>query len=210
LNFLQENRDEHVFPGSAIRLPLRSSVAHELQIIKPKTVNQLLMGFIKGELHDILLFLRNIRTVVILEINEMGNIKELASASLHVLNKDLIGNDLFTAVSISLSTTEKTERIWFKMQTSVTRHYLCSEFLSKRLPMYQDILSDTEKQKLSPEVGIALPADNWGIKGRLFTFLPLPIFTDFPCHLHGIFALTSDRQNLRNRDEVLQSTSVDK
>ncbi|KIO16428.1 hypothetical protein M407DRAFT_86020 [Tulasnella calospora MUT 4182] len=37
--------------------------------------------------------------------------------------------------------------------------------------------------------------------GRLFTLLPLPIFTHFPLHIHATLALTSSRQNLRNAQE---------
>ncbi|KAJ7175639.1 hypothetical protein C8R46DRAFT_850387, partial [Mycena filopes] len=38
--------------------------------------------------------------------------------------------------------------------------------------------------------------------GRLFTLLPLPIFTRFPVHFHAILALTQDRQSLRNIEEI--------
>ncbi|KAK0502390.1 hypothetical protein EDD18DRAFT_1048553, partial [Armillaria luteobubalina] len=38
--------------------------------------------------------------------------------------------------------------------------------------------------------------------GRLFTYLPLPIRTGFPCHVHGLFALTQSRQNLTNKTEI--------
>ncbi|KAF9174099.1 hypothetical protein BGX20_000948 [Mortierella sp. AD010] len=48
--------------------------------------------------------------------------------------------------------------------------------------------------------GIAIPI-NWKYKGgpfngRLFTHLPTPIVTEIPFHIHGGFALTSNRKNL--------------
>ena len=38
--------------------------------------------------------------------------------------------------------------------------------------------------------------------GRLFTFLPLPLKTGFPAHVHALFALTQSRQNLHNSGET--------
>ena len=60
-----------------------------------------------------------------------------------------------------------------------------------------------ERHKLSPGVRIAHPLFTDGnISGRLFTFLPLPSKTDFSVHIHALFALTSSRQGLRNRNET--------
>ncbi|KIY44257.1 hypothetical protein FISHEDRAFT_52052 [Fistulina hepatica ATCC 64428] len=53
--------------------------------------------------------------------------------------------------------------------------------------------------KLFSHIGLAFPLQQGIENGRLFTLLPLPIFTAFPLHLHAILALTPDRQALRNR-----------
>ncbi|KIY44267.1 hypothetical protein FISHEDRAFT_25687, partial [Fistulina hepatica ATCC 64428] len=50
-------------------------------------------------------------------------------------------------------------------------------------------------------IALAFPLLQAIENGRLFTLLPLPIFTEFPLHLHAILALTPDRQALRNRQE---------
>ncbi|KAA1478276.1 hypothetical protein DENSPDRAFT_741097, partial [Dentipellis sp. KUC8613] len=38
--------------------------------------------------------------------------------------------------------------------------------------------------------------------GLLFTYLPLPLKTGLPAHIHALFALTPDRQHLRNAEEI--------
>ena len=59
------------------------------------------------------------------------------------------------------------------------------------------------KHKLRSDVRIAYPiSPEELISGRLFTFLPLPSKTGFPVHIHALFALTSSRQSLRNRQET--------
>ncbi|KAJ3753290.1 hypothetical protein EV360DRAFT_74627, partial [Lentinula raphanica] len=59
-----------------------------------------------------------------------------------------------------------------------------------------------QQDKLLPHVALAFPLSEQKYQGRLFTLLPLPISTGFPIHIHGIFALTPDRQSLRNPEEM--------
>ena len=56
-----------------------------------------------------------------------------------------------------------------------------------------------------PDVSLAIPlsiATQAETGGRLFTFLPLPLKTGFPTHIHAPFALTQSRQYLRNSGEA--------
>ncbi|KAG8928980.1 hypothetical protein FRC02_006144 [Tulasnella sp. 418] len=67
-----------------------------------------------------------------------------------------------------------------------------------------------KNDKLLPHVALAVPI--WGdtiahCDGKLFTLLPLPISTKFPLHIHSVFALTSDRQRLRNAQEKVDAKS---
>ncbi|KAJ3723890.1 hypothetical protein C8R42DRAFT_577934, partial [Lentinula raphanica] len=59
-----------------------------------------------------------------------------------------------------------------------------------------------QKDKLLPHVALAFPLSKQNFQGHLFTLLPLPISTGFPIHIHGVFALTPDRQSLRNPEEM--------
>jgi sacsin len=61
------------------------------------------------------------------------------------------------------------------------------------------------KHKLLSEMAIAIPLSILHKEenaGRLFTYLPLPLKTGFPGHVHGLFALTQSRQNLNNGGEI--------
>ncbi|PIL32619.1 hypothetical protein GSI_05323 [Ganoderma sinense ZZ0214-1] len=69
---------------------------------------------------------------------------------------------------------------------------------------------EVEREKLRSDVALALPINtSHNIQGRLFTFLPLPLTTNFPCHIHGIFSLTDSRQNLRNPSETIMQQTAD-
>jgi hypothetical protein len=77
-----------------------------------------------------------------------------------------------------------------------------SKIMSQRLPNHRNVGDLLKKDKLFSHVALAFPVDIPRITGRLFTLLPLPVYTDFPMHVHGILALTPDRQNLRNKEET--------
>ena len=60
------------------------------------------------------------------------------------------------------------------------------------------------KEKLDATIALAVqdPVQSGrGSNGQLFTFLPLPLPTGFPLHIHALFALTQARQNLWNGPE---------
>jgi hypothetical protein len=202
-------------PGSAIRLPLRQDNFGELNArpIDTDEIRTLLIEFIKGELHDILLFLRNIRTIEIWDVKANGKKSVLGTASLKPEEGSRVvfeTGDVFCTVRItSTSMTGSSSRAWHQLQTSSTpaAQNSCIRRMEMRLPDYPKVSSDVKSEKLVPGVGIAIPSDEGPIKGRLFAHLPLPIFTGFPGHIHGVFALTSDRQHLINQDEVLEAHS---
>lgn len=90
----------------------------------------------------------------------------------------------------------------WRIYHSVLDSGITSQILSKRLPSHTNVGDLLKNDKLFSHVGLAFPLDATPLKGRLFTLLPLPIYTDFPAHLHGILALTQDRQSLRNKEET--------
>jgi sacsin len=59
-----------------------------------------------------------------------------------------------------------------------------------------------------PEVKIAVNLTRT-TRGRLFCFLPLPIFTGFPVHVHALFGIDASRTNLRRDSVGLASGSRD-
>ncbi|KAG0339354.1 hypothetical protein BG004_006859 [Podila humilis] len=74
-----------------------------------------------------------------------------------------------------------------------------AEAFGKTTPVIREIAS---VNRWIPHRGIALPLDSskeeskTKFKGQVFSYLPTPISTEQPFHLHGVFALTSDRRNL--------------
>lgn len=61
------------------------------------------------------------------------------------------------------------------------------------------------KRHWSPHCGIAVPVDGrqpaGSLEGRLLVYLPTPILTRLPFHIHGGFALTSNRKSLAGGQE---------
>ncbi|KAK3833268.1 MAG: hypothetical protein J3R72DRAFT_232028 [Linnemannia gamsii] len=59
------------------------------------------------------------------------------------------------------------------------------------------------KRHWSPHCGVAIPLENLAdsLQGRLLVHLPTPIITGLPFHIHGGFALTSNRKSLAGGQE---------
>lgn len=180
--------------GSVIRLPLRltpSSISK--QVVTPDEIRTLFSDFIREELAISQLFLKHVRRIEVWEISESGSRTCLTSAS---LLQESQGASFIARVDIE----SQPSRRWRILQSSFPQDDAVS-VMSNRLG--RDVRSLLEKHKLFPNITIAVPLDRIEENfGRLFTYLPLPIRTGFPCHIHGLFALTQSRQNLSNRAEV--------
>jgi hypothetical protein len=90
----------------------------------------------------------------------------------------------------------------WRIYHSVLDSGITSQIMSKRLPSHTNVGDLLKNDKLFSHIGLAFPLNAPPLRGRLFTLLPLPVYTDFPVHLHGILALTQDRQSLRNKEET--------
>lgn len=181
--------------GSVIRLPLRREASTiSKQVVTPEEVRTLFADFIREELNLALLFLKHVKRVEIWQIDGTGKRVCLAGAS---ISKDPPEQSSFVAqVDIDATSSQR----WRIFQSSFSQQD-SSASMSRRLG--RDVQSLLDKHKLFPNLAMAVPLDGEEEKaGRLFTFLPLPIRTGFPCHVHGLFALTQSRQNLSNKSEV--------
>lgn len=216
--FLPPSERKNSFPNTIIRLPLRTAAGAaksciKKEIVEPTKMRQLFNDFIKEELSIVLLFLMYVSCIEIYEVDDHGE-KCLAIAQ---LVKSPPGSDGVSSVD---STT-------YRCNVDVTADILGSVSQSWRIlhATYSDskaatLLSDRlgydvgpilKAQKLLPKVGIAIPIPPSSQNdGRLYTYLPLPLSTGFPCHVHGLFALTPDRQHLRNGEETGVVEGVDR
>jgi len=171
-------------------------------------VRQLLQDFIDGELDIAMLFLTNISSIEIYEVNNEGR-KRLAHAKLSKYPLERLNlsaaDDAMTyqcRISTLIAGANVIEDSWRIFHASFLQSHSVS-ILSERIN--NDVSRVLTTQKLSPKVALAMPLSTKRIasnSGRLFTYLPLPLHTGFPCHIHGLFALTPDRQHLRNSEET--------
>jgi sacsin len=196
------------FSKTIIRLPLRTTAGAARSLIKknsvePSKIRQLFDDFIKEEIDIVLLFLTHISSIEMYEVDDQG-ITRLASV------------ELVKSASDSQDANTTTYRSNVKVTTDIlgcvsqSWRVLCASYpdseaatiLSERLGY--DVDPALKRQKLVPNIAIAmpLPLPSSTPSGRLYTYLPLPLSTGFRCHIHGLFALTPDRQHLRNGEET--------
>ncbi|KAF8330989.1 hypothetical protein F5887DRAFT_1287046 [Amanita rubescens] len=189
------------FPGTVIRLPLRSSPSELSEHVVPvKELDQMIQDYIDEELNISLLFLNSLRTVEIWKVYGANKTRLAAwTKSERKVERQSKESSLFIR-NLVLSN-GNTYFSWRIIQTKSVES-------DARSRLAAQVGGDTvnhvfERHKLSADVRIAYPLFSDGhTSGRLFTFLPLPSRTNFPVHIHALFALTSSRQSLRNRSEI--------
>ncbi|KAG8885286.1 hypothetical protein FRB97_001732 [Tulasnella sp. 331] len=213
------NDNDQVYNGTAIRLPLRLKGQAEISGIKNvatsvEAIRAIFQDFIKKELREVMLFLKNITSIGLFEVGEDGVKRQIARA--WVDNAD----DVAARRSVSRGREEESSayelrilvndlgsissRAWIVAQF-VENYGLAEKIVTTRCP--DAPTGSMASEKLLPHIALAYPIPDTtmpGLRelGKLFTLLPLPIITGFPVHIHAIFALTSSRQSLRNSLDV--------
>lgn len=216
------------FPGTVVRLALRSPNAQSrISTDKPSPgkIHDLLVDFIQQELHMIMLFLTHLTYIEIREIDEYGQDTLLATAATSFqprplpVHTDPSGTFKLETRKISVTydssvrpATAVDSCEWVMIQTSFPVEE-CVDRLSNVFGNdLERVRAEIAREKLRPNLSIAFPAfdgDAAMSNGRLFTFLPLPLETGFPCHIHGVFSLTDSRQNMRNPSETVLAGTAD-
>ncbi|KAJ7749523.1 hypothetical protein DFH07DRAFT_1034864 [Mycena maculata] len=211
-----------LFPGTVVRLPLRTPAQAFKSTIKNNVVDasvieMLFRDFVEKELSVVMLFLKHIRYICLKVISPDGEERFIGSAEIPA-DLDLAEKRKF---SRNAGAREETFRCTINMKSVAGNHArvrtvsqawrIChavrsthetSDIMNRQLGY--NVGSKLANDKLFSHVALAFPV---GLKpalfnGRLFTLLPLPIHTGFPVHLHAILALTQDRQSLRNIEET--------
>ncbi|KAG9002100.1 hypothetical protein FRB93_011873 [Tulasnella sp. JGI-2019a] len=209
--------NDQTYKGTAIRLPLRLNGQAEQSRIKSVStsvtdVGVMFKDFIKRELREVMLFLKNIIKINLYEVGSDGVKKLVARA--------WIEDPVAPLRSLNRSRKEESSTYELRIRvedgdTSISRGWILTQFVeneqtTRRIMTAQcgDKLSHLmDSEKLFSHVALAYPIPDATITGlltagKLFTLLPLPIVTGFPLHIHAIFALTSSRQSLRNLHDV--------
>ncbi|TFK35891.1 hypothetical protein BDQ12DRAFT_267709 [Crucibulum laeve] len=211
--FLAQQHNNISFHGSVIRLPLRTTGSEiSNKVVQPHEIAQLFHDFVSEEIGISMLFLKHISSIELYEIDVHGTRRQLALSKIERSTFDILANRI-THTSVVTNTqaglAEK-KKVWRIINETFSEEEAIAE-LTRRVGSNPD--KTLEKNKLVPEVGIALPHNVLTDKedsGRLFTYLPLPLKTGFPAHVHSLFALTQSRQNLRNEDTGIVKGSDDK
>lgn len=191
------------FHGSIFRLPLRqtaSQISHKT--ISPDEISDLLGNFAREELNVSLLFLHNVTSIKIYEISADGEKTLVASAAIERTPLEPHGHYEIRKATVRIDLPGSLEEREWRILHAPFSETEAVDKLSQCLG--GNPTATLAQHKLSPTVDLAIPLNcsNMTKIGRLFTFLPLPLRTEFPVHINALFSLTQSRQNLRNGGEV--------
>ncbi|KAF9032342.1 hypothetical protein BDP27DRAFT_1436014 [Rhodocollybia butyracea] len=203
--------------STVVRLPLRTEAEAQRSkikssVMKPSDISALYQGFIQNELSVALLFMKHVMSIELREIGADGT--ETLVAEVAILNTEVasvrsfIPDELARSESYRLNVVSMVANRNFSQTWRIVHHVMAAELVKAMMQgrLGYDVGDRLKNDKLSSHIALAIPLTGQGdpqdIQGRLFTLLPLPISTGLPLHIHGIFALTSDRQNLRNPEEL--------
>lgn len=208
LVWFQKIQDQDPFPGTIIRLPLRTE-HHRLKIstktVSCQEVEDHFKTFVRTEMDVCLLFLTSLRSVEFWVIREGDiNPSRIAFSSITPA-ADPSPNGITPSrrrVEVILDSPSTRGNDWLIRWHSIPDSE-SQDRLSARINC--DVRSTMEAEKLTATVALAIRTgasqDEHHVPGRLFTYLPLPSDTNYPCNIHAPFALTIDRQTLRNEKE---------
>ena len=200
-HFFSDIFEPSSFPGTVIRLPLRSSPSKlSERVVLGQELDQMIKDYINEELNISLLFLDKLRTIEIWRVHDL-NKACLATWTKSEVKTERQIRDSSLFIYDTVLSDGHADFSWRIIRTRNADDEAMS-LLSAQVGG-EAVDHVFAKHKLCPDVRIAHPlfSDRYN-SGRLFTFLPLPSRTDFPVHIHALFALTSSRQSLRNRNET--------
>ncbi|XP_074873858.1 sacsin-like [Carettochelys insculpta] len=197
------------FPGTLFRLPFRTEEeARESRITQAAfgidRVERLQSGF-RDFCHVLLLFLRGVREVSLKRLPNQAPSLE-ATQSLALLRREQVKS--LEDAGDSRPGQASIEQLLVQWESDITiSHYLVLTCLGtgESLDLFQQGMHDGTRPS-APSAGVALPLapttpGKWaphldGFEGCVFCFLPLPIASGLPMHLHGAFAVLSNRKGL--------------
>lgn len=200
-HFLPQGWNGEKFEGTIIRLPLRTKPGLREKVVSSKDIKDLFSSFIANDLNICLLFVNHVRSIEFCIIDEQGAAPRMARSTVSV-EQDGFDKKVVHLERNSVNRKEEWLMINEEYPTEQVLTSLASRVGTSSL---EKVL---EGSKLCPHVSIAFPLHvdtqpgSQQVIGQLFTFLPLPVKTGFPAHVHALFSLDSSRQHLcMNRDK---------
>lgn len=212
--FIPDGSPACPFVGTVIRCPLRSTPSKlSSESVQVDTISRLFQEFIDQELGISLLFLQNIKSIEIHDISPDGVSTLRAKATITSRCDPNMTADHSTAlaatVKLEFSTNQEPQtKEWYIVHSNFPREEAICLLLQQPGYHASTLAGTLHSAKFSPEIKIAADTTN-PTRGRIFTYLPLPIYTGFPVHIHGLFGIDSSRRHLRAEDIGLQSGTRD-
>ena len=203
--FLNHGWKDTTFEGTIIRCPLRSIVSKiSAKIVRADEISQLFQDFITEEIDISLLFLQNLKSIEIYEVDEQGVSTCVATSAISRSESSACGDGNKTYKSFITKNCQgrEHEKVWRLLHCPFPQEEAVAHLAKRQI---NNPSSTLREHKLAPNVSLAVPltiTTQAETGGRLFTFLPLPLKTGFPAHVHALFALTQSRQHLRNSRET--------
>ena len=210
------------FNGTIVRLPLRTAAGAKSSKIKntstsPTEISKLFTQFAMDELQHTLLFLRHVARIELREVDVHGVDRLVARASIEDAQRTAMFRSLTPQHSMAPQSfvlglliefgDNKVEHPKWRILHAIDADSEAASLMEKK--GVKNAGNALNADKLFAHVALATPLLSQCAEGRLFTLLPLPIMTGFPIHIHSVFALTQDRQNLRKQDSGLMEGSRD-
>ena len=222
---------ENQFNGTLFRFPLRTAelaADSEIKSGQPYMLDDIRSLFAAFHLHltDLLLFLKNVKSVVVSEIDANGTMHEQFATQVTRLEdvdpscprqqfdaffRQVDGGRTLshTALVKRLATFELQKRSApSSMQLkdiqvrraeppeSRSVSWLVSAVVGGPLAINLACEEDLSRLKLVPVGGVAARVTGLASVGRAFVFLPLPVETNLPVHVNGCFEISSNRRDL--------------
>ena len=198
--------------GVLFRFPLRSTqklveqskIINEINntIMTADVVESYLKNWI-SVIKDLFLFLNHLTTFEYYVIDESGSIALQTKYHIHITEEDHLKRIHLRDSLSNFKSIQQPCLVTYSLTLEASVN--SSKESNKEAWLIQqgvgDILDRAKDWKYVPKIlpqhGIAttlIRSENF--KGKVFCFLPLPIYTDLPVHINGKFILNSDRRSL--------------
>ena len=205
---------DNLTTGTLFRFPLRTQSGFQSTELLDKAVKKYISVSVMeekltkwvSEIEDALLFLNHIKQFSFYMIDDKHSSLKL-SYEIDISQESQQRREEFYQKLCSFKTSKKPFIVTYPIQLNivkphnrdVTKRWLICNGVGNKSKSPEEQLSF---DKVQPKYGIAAPLDeDTHLHGRVFCFLPLPVFTNLPVHINGQFALNNNRRSLWNGDK---------
>ncbi|CAG8459386.1 23598_t:CDS:10, partial [Dentiscutata erythropus] len=217
------------FNGTLFRLPLRTAESElSSQIVNPNDLKSKIFENIQGSRE--MLFLRNIEQCSLHQMDETGNLDLIWEAKIQNIND---------IRELRISHSDKAKLYQLEMEICCRQNRFNINRKSSEIWLIctgeGDLIDKSKFGESSKEINLAarggvaallstgedkslkeLKAEKFSsipsLKGKVYSYLPLPMFTSLSVHINGAFFLSSDRKNIAlqaNSDFITAETKIE-